>query len=135
MGKYNYACTHWKKDSNFEARYTYGNKSKGLKIMHWNAGDGLLTNKLPVIENVISKYVPHVMGISESYFSKDHKLEDIQINDYKVYMSKTLENPNLNVSRVAVFVHRDVSKVKLRNDLMDDQFSSIWLEWLIKNLF
>ena len=85
-------------------------------------------NKLPAIENIISKYRPHVIGISESYFSKDQKLEDIQINDYKVYMSKTLENLSLNVSRIAVFVHRDVAKVTLRNDLMDDQFSSIWLE-------
>ena len=42
-------------------------------------------------------------------------------------MSATLSNPQLNVSRIAVFVHNDVS-VTLRDDLMDEEFSSIWLE-------
>ena len=116
-------------DNNFLARYKYGNKNKeGIKIMHWNCGGGYLKNKINEIETVISKYKPHILGISESYFMKGHDLDDVYISDYNIYLSKTLENPELNVSRLAVFVHKNVPKVKLRLDLMDRNFSSVWLE-------
>ena len=59
---------------------------------------------------------------------KGHDLDDVYISDYNIYLSKTLENPELNVSRLAVFVHKNVPKVKLRLDLMDRNFSSVWLE-------
>ena len=79
---------------NFYARYTYGNRNKGgLKIMHWNAGGGFLSNKIEHIEQVIQYYHPHIFGISESQFRKDHDINDIQIKDYEIYLSKSLENP------------------------------------------
>ena len=116
-------------DYNFLAKYKYGNRDKkGLKIMHWNAGGGYLHYKLPEIEAVIEKYKPHIFGISETCFRKKHNLDDIKIDNYEVYLSNTLQNRNLNVSRVAVYVHRDVVKQKLRQDLMTENFSSVWLE-------
>ena len=116
-------------DVNFQARYTYGNKKKsGIKIMHWNAGGGFLKNKIHEIENIIGGYRPHLLGISETSFKKGHDISDIQIQDYSIFFSKTLENPNLGVSRCAVYVHKDVIKPKLRLDLMSDEFSSVWLE-------
>ena len=112
-------------DVNFNARYKYGNRQKGgIKIMHWNAGGGFLKNKIHEIENVIAGYRPHLFGISETCFKKGHDISDIQIQDYQVYFSKTLENPSLEVSRVAVYVHKDIIKPKLRPDLMSDDCSS-----------
>ena len=96
--------------------------------MHWNAGGGYLKNKIPEIENIISVYRPHLFGISESCHKKNHDIADIQIDDYEVFLSRTLDNPNLNVSRQAVYVHKDIVSRKLRLDLMSDEFSSIWLE-------
>ena len=96
--------------------------------MHWNAGGGFLKNKINEIEIVTANYKPHVLGISESCFMKEHDLTDIEIANYDVFLASTLENPDLNSSRIAVYVHKDVSKKKLRPDLMDQQFSSIWLE-------
>ena len=96
--------------------------------MHWNAGGGFLKNRIHEIENVISGYRPHLFGISETCFKKGHNITDVQIQDYQVYFSKTLENPSLEVSRLAVYVHKDIIKPKLRLDLMSDDFSSIWLE-------
>ena len=114
---------------NFIARYKFGNRNKsGLKLMHWNAGGGFLRNKLHHIESVVEQYKPHIMGISETQFKSGHDINEIKINDYDVFFSKTLANPLLNTSRVAVFVRKDVNKVELRNDLMDEDFSSIWLE-------
>ena len=118
-----------KENVNFYARYTYGNRNKGgLKIMHWNAGGGFLRNKMENIEQVIEKYHPHIFGISESQFRKDHDINDIKINGYEVHLSKSLDNPDLALSRLAVYVHKDVQKVKVRHELMDNDFSSIWLD-------
>ena len=116
-------------DVNFYARYTNGNKQKGgMKIMHWNAGGGYLRNKIPEIENIIGGYKPHLFGVSESCFKKEHDIADIQIDGYDVYLSNTIENPNLNVSRLAVYVSKDIINPKLRLDLMSRDFSSVWLE-------
>ena len=50
-------------DSNFYARYTYGNRSnRGIKLTHWNAGSAYLDNKTIEIENVISDHHPHLIG-------------------------------------------------------------------------
>ena len=79
------------------------------------------------IEQTISEHRPHVMGISESNFHANHNLENVQVNDYNLFLADTIKNSNLNISRVAVYVHKDVV-VKVRNDLMDENISSIWLE-------
>ena len=49
------------------------------------------------------------------------------MQDYNLFFSSTLNNPNLAVSRACVYVHKDL-KVKVRDDLMNDKFSSVWLE-------
>ena len=71
-----------------------------------------------------------MFGISETCFKKGHDLAEVQIQDYEVLFSKTLENPSLEVSRIAVYVHKDIVKPKVRSDLMSEDFSSIWLEIL-----
>ena len=75
----------------------------------------------------MSDYSPHILGISEASFWTDHNLEDVQIPNYKLFLANTLKNPQLNVSRVAVYVHEDIN-VKIREDLMTEDFSSVWLE-------
>jgi exonuclease III len=115
-------------NTNFESRYKYGNRQKnGLKIMHWNAGGKHLVNKISHIESVINGYNPHILGISEANFLKKHDSQDVQIENYKLYFSNTLGNDRIEASRVVVYVHNDVV-CKVRQDLMNDKFSSIWLE-------
>ena len=79
------------------------------------------------IENIINEYHPHIFGISEGSFHKIHDVQDLKIENYDVYFSKTLQNPRLNSSRLAVYVCKDLS-VKVRSDLMNDTFDSVWLE-------
>ena len=115
-------------DFNFLARYKYGNRNgSGLKLCHWNKGSSFLENSMTEIEQIVAEYKPHILGISESNFYSYQNLEDVQINDYKLYLADTLNNAELNISRVAVYVHKDIV-VKVRHDLMTDSFSSIWLE-------
>ena len=59
-------------DHNFNARYKYGNKQKGLKLLHWNKGSAILENKINEIEAIIQDYQPHILGMSEAnYFKKN----------------------------------------------------------------
>ena len=105
--------------NNFWARYVYGNRSRGIKLCHWNIGGGYLHNKTDTIACLVEDYTPHVLGISEASFRSEHNLEDVQLPKYKLYLAKTLKNPQLNNSRVAVYVHEDII-VKVRDDLMND---------------
>ena len=115
-------------DHNFQAKVTYGNRrTNGIKLCHWNAGAGYLSSKQPELTNIIAGYKPHVLGVTESCLKKNHNLSDVQIQDYNIYLPKTLDNPNLGASRVSVYVHKDII-CKVRHDLMNDDFSSVWLE-------
>ena len=112
-------------DHNFESRYKFGNKKQnGVKIMHWNPGSKHLHNKLGNIESVINGYKPDILGISESNFFKHHDINDVQIDNYKLFLSDTLDNENIKASRIAVYVHDDIV-CKIRKDMMNDTFSSI----------
>ena len=76
-------------NKNFQARYKYGNKQKsGLKLSHWNKGPAFLENRIDEIETIISKFSPHIFGISESNFKNNHDVENVKIDDYEVFFAK-----------------------------------------------
>ena len=110
------------------ARATTGNRqNRGIKLAHWNAGSAHLVNKMHEIEQVVSSNHPHVLGISEANFKRGHDVDEVQLQDYDLIQCKTLDNDNLQVSRVVCYKHQSLVG-KVREDLMSDQFSSIWLE-------
>ena len=114
-------------DPNFEAHYKFGNRNRGIKMIHWNAGSAHLENKFVEVESTIRDMRPHIFGISEANFKKNHDINRVQLEDYDLITCKTLNNPNLNISRLVVYKHRSLV-TKVRYDLMSDEFSSIWLE-------
>ena len=122
------ALLQYSKDNNFYARYTNGNRTnRGMKLSHWNAGNAFLENKVINIENVIADHHPHLIGISEANLHKTHCIDNCKIPNYDIFTSKTLGNKKLQVSRVVVYKHTSLV-AKVREDLMCDSFSSIWLE-------
>ena len=96
-------------------------------MAHWNAGSAHLHNKMTELELAVADHQPHLLGISESNFKQGHNLEDVQLPDYELLLSKTIENGNLGVSRVVCYKHNSLVG-GLREDLMSDNFSSIWIE-------
>ena len=54
-------------------------------------------------------------------------IDNCKIDDYELITSKTIENMDLKISRVVVYKHTSLV-AKVREDLMSDKFSSIWLE-------
>ena len=105
-----------------------GNRqNRGIKIAHWNAGSAHLVNKIHEIEQVVAENHPHLLGISESNLKRAHDLDDVQLQDYDLILSKTIDNDQLQVSRIVCYKHHSLVG-KVREDLMSDEFSSIWLE-------
>ena len=110
------------------AKATTGNRSnRGIKIAHWNAGSAHLHNKMDDLESVIADFKPHILGVSEANFKREHSLDEVQIKDYELVFSKSIEDDQLKVSRVVCYKHQSMVG-KVRTDLMDREFSSIWLE-------
>ena len=109
------------------AHIMYGNRQEGVKLTHWNAGGKFLEKKMPEIESLVSRLHSSILGISESNLKSSHDLTKVQLPGYQLLTSQTLNNAQLNVSRVVVYV-KDELNYKLRPDLMDDSFSSIWIE-------
>ena len=116
------------KDRNKVVKSTNGNRAnRGIKLAHWNAGSSHLCNKMSELEQVVASFHPHVLGISEANFKRSHQLEDVQLDGYDLILSKTIENDDLQISRIACYKYNSMVG-KVREDLMCDKFSSIWLE-------
>ena len=113
--------------TNFEAKCTYGNRNKGIKIAHWNKGGAFLINKMPDVQNVIQQHHPHILGLSEANLLDTHDQNIVAIPDYTLHVCPTIDNPALRTSRVVVYTHKDVI-VKIRPEFMSTNYSSIWLE-------
>ena len=79
------------------------------------------------IEHVVSTYRPHILGISEANLKRIHNIGDVQLPEYDLIVSKTMDNDQLQASRVVCYLHHSLVG-KVREELMSDQFSSIWLE-------
>ena len=105
-----------------------GNRdSKGIKLAHWNPGSAHLHNKMTELELAVADHQPHLLGISEANLKQCHDLADVQLDDYELFVSKTIDNDNLKVSRVVCYKHQSLVG-SVRQDLMSDSFSSIWME-------
>ena len=117
-----------RKKLNQLARAVTGNRSnRGIKLAHWNAGSAHLPNKMDDLVDVVSDLHPHVLGVSEANLKREHSLESVQIPEYDLVLSKTLDNDQLRMSRIVCYKHQSMVG-KVREDLMDENFSSIWLE-------
>ena len=97
------------------------------QISHWNKGPGFFQNKMPEIKNIISGLHPHIIGISEENLHQHHDQHLVQLDDYVLHTFSTINNFTLKTSRIAVYTHQSLV-VKLRTDLMCDNYPSILME-------
>ena len=86
-----------------------GNRGIGIKAIHWNKGSSYLTNMMDEIEAVVADHSPHVLGLFEANFLKNHNLRDIQIENSEVHLPPpTFENPELNAARIVVYTQKSL---------------------------
>ena len=70
---------------------------------------------------------PAILGISESNLHQSVDLSLVQLPGYSLHTARTMTNPRIACSRVVVYLAEGVT-AKVRDDLMSEEFSSIWLE-------
>ena len=75
----------------------------------------------------MSRVKPAVFGVSEANLHSSADLSLVQLPGYRLLTANTLENPRLQMSRVVVYLRDGVSGT-VREDLMCEDFSSIWIE-------
>ena len=81
---------------------------------------------------IISTHKTHIFGLGEANFRHDHDLEDVQQQDYNLHLDSCVENPELGMTRVAVYTHTSL-RVKRRSDLEDNNTAAVWLECGLPN--
>ena len=108
-------------------------RGKSIDMMYWNKGSMHLHRKLGDVETIVVDHHPHVFALGEANVHEGHDLEDISIPNYNLHLSRSINNPDMKVARVAVYTHKSLV-VKRRNDLdycYYYLFQSIYME--IKN--
>ena len=81
---------------------------------------------------MISRYNPHIFGFSESNLLKKQKIENVQIQDYELITALTMENADLQCSRVVFYMHSSIIR-KVIKDLMSKEFFYLQLEFGLPN--
>ena len=112
------------------ARATYGNRShrgRGIKCVMWNKGNSLLQNKHDEVEEIISSYSPHILGLCEANLKKDVDINLVQHQDYQLHVAKTIDNDEVGTARVVVYTHCSLV-VKRREDLESESLPAVWME-------
>ena len=49
-------------------------KGSSLKILHWNKGSSLFSNKVEHIKMVLNKYNPHIVSLSEANYDIERNI-------------------------------------------------------------
>ena len=79
------------------------------------------------LEAAVARNKPSVFCVLESNLRDTVDKSKVQIPRNRMFTSKTIANSSLKVSRVVVYLDKEV-KGKIREDLMSPDWSLIWLE-------
>ena len=85
---------------------------------HWQ-------RKLIEAEAVTMQYCPHIFIVSEANMLNSLTPLEKNIPGYKLYLPKTSQSQI--ISRLVIFVKEGIN-VEVKNELMDDEVSAIWLK-------
>ena len=119
-----------KKQINKNEHIKNGNKRRGgFSMYHWNMGNANLENKMREVERAVQDRKPGILGISEANLKETVEMDEVRIPGYEIYTSYKSEGGTMQ--RLVTYVREGVN-AKLREDLMDTNFSSIWIEINLK---
>ena len=105
-----------------------GQRGRGITCVYWNKGPSHLINKQLDIHDIIKDHQPHILGLGEANFRKDHDIDAAQIPGYNLHLDSGVGSDSVGgVARVAVYTHH-LLRVKRRPDLEDEKVASVWLE-------
>ena len=78
------------------------------------------------IDIAVKRVRPAVFGVSEANLHHTTDLSLVQLPGYRLITASTLKNPRIQMSQVVVYMEEGMPGT-LREDLMCDNFSSIWV--------
>ena len=102
-----------------------GNGKSSLSICHWNLGSKLWKNKRNQIQALVDQDNPDILFISEANLDDLTPPHESLISGYNITLPKTVTR---NGTARLVLLTRENIEFKLRDDLMDDIFTSIWIK-------
>ena len=102
-------------------------RGRGIKLVAYNKGNSFLQNYLEETESLVEKYRPDLLCLTEANLKKDIDKNLVSIKDYNLHTAPTMNNVNLNISRVVVYTNKNII-AKRRPDLENEEVSAIWLE-------
>ena len=100
--------------------------------MYWNKGSAYLTNKMADVRTLVEKHPPMIFGLGEANITCHQDLTDLQLIDYTLHLPLSIKNPEINLARVAVYMHKKLV-VRRREDLEDSETQAIFLECGLSN--
>ena len=111
------------KIQNSRTRAKNGNITRQLRVIHWNMGAKLWSNKLELIELVLLDKKPDVFFISEANLWQETPDFDRILPGYKIHVPKTYNS--MNHARL-VMIARETLNIKILDNNMDDRIPTIW---------
>merc|ERR1712240_255237 len=118
--------THWrsKKHNNKTQHAINGNYH--LNILHWNKGNTKFKNKITHIDQILDEYRPHILSLCEANIEKTiNNTTNENYKDYKIEHTKMANKTNN--SRNVIMIKNDLVYDR-RQDLEDDETSTVWIE-------
>ena len=102
-----------------------GNGKNSLVISHWNLGSKKWSNKQNQIQALVDQCKPDLLFISEANLDEMTPLHESLISGYNITKPKTITR---NGTSRLILLSIENLDFELREDLMDDIFSSIWIK-------
>ena len=122
---YKWKSTH--KQQNKMVKIVNGNGRRSLNIVQWNMGAKLWQYKTDEARQLLSELNPDIFIVAEANFKMDTPLEKKSFEGYSIIITPIPMNQRV-LSRMIVLV-RDGIKVEVINYLMEDDTTSIWMEF------
>ena len=127
LGQHPFPITK-KLSPNFQARYTYGNKTnqRGIINMHLNVRS--LANKVPALKIICNEHSPHILGVSECELRKvngQFNEENLKIPGYNLLFPKSWQYAG--IARVVVYVKKTL-EYKQIEELENKDVQSVWIK-------
>ena len=113
------------KERNSLIKQTNGNGKNTLSISHWNLGSKLWKNKRNLIQALVDQANPDILFISEANLDNVTPPHESLISGYNITRPKTVTR---NGTARLILLTKENIEFKLRDDLMDDIFTSIWIK-------
>ena len=102
-----------------------GNGKSALAICHWNLGSRKWRNKRNNIQALIDQEAPDILFISEANLDESTPSHESLIIGYNITLPKTVTR---NKTARLVLLTKENLDFKVKEELMDDTFTSIWIK-------